>query len=104
MVSRTGAIEGDSSEINWPVGNSSVAKANTPSDDPNLGDESSSSFLSTTSLWAIMICTYVSPRHFVVPDPAPVVVPANAHELFAKLDHSEQAMIADEIAKLETIP
>jgi hypothetical protein len=46
---------------------------------------------------------YVSPRHFVVPDPAPVVVPANAHELFAKLDHSERAMIADEIEKLETI-
>src|SRR5664280_1046734 len=46
---------------------------------------------------------YVSPRHFVVSDPAPVVVPANARELFAKLDHSERAMIADEIAKLETI-
>jgi Domain of unknown function (DUF222) len=30
-------------------------------------------------------------------------VPANARELFAKLDRSEQAMIADEIAKLETI-
>jgi len=39
----------------------------------------------------------------VVSDPSPVVVPANARELFAKLDHSEQAMIADEIAKLETI-
>jgi hypothetical protein len=39
----------------------------------------------------------------VVSDPAPVVVPANARELFAKLDHSEQAMIADEIVKLETI-
>jgi hypothetical protein len=46
---------------------------------------------------------YVSHRHFVVPDPAPVVVPANARELFAKLDHSERAMIADEIEKLETI-
>src|SRR5450759_2599009 len=46
---------------------------------------------------------YVSPRHFVVSDPAPVVVPANAHELFAKLDHSERAMIADEITKVETI-
>jgi hypothetical protein len=46
---------------------------------------------------------YVSHRHFVVSDPAPVVVPANARELFAKLDHSEQAMIADEIEKLETI-
>src|SRR5450759_2008272 len=46
---------------------------------------------------------YVSPRHFVVPDPAPVVVPANSHELFAKLDRSERAMIADEIEKLETI-
>jgi len=46
---------------------------------------------------------YVSPRRFVVIDPSPVVVPANARELFAKLDHSEQAMIADEIAKLETI-
>jgi hypothetical protein len=32
-----------------------------------------------------------------------VVVPANAHELFAKLDRSERAMIADEIEKLETI-
>ena len=46
---------------------------------------------------------YVSHRHFVVPDPAPVVVPANSHELFAKLDHSERAMITDEIEKLETI-
>src|SRR5450759_5238515 len=46
---------------------------------------------------------YVSPRHFVVSDPAPVVVPANAHGLFAKLDRSERAMIADEIAKVETI-
>jgi len=41
--------------------------------------------------------------HFVVSDPAPVVVPANAHELFAKLDRSERAMIADEITKVETI-
>jgi hypothetical protein len=32
-----------------------------------------------------------------------VVVPANARELFAKLDRSERAMIADEIEKLETI-
>ena len=39
----------------------------------------------------------------MVSDPAPVVVPANAQELFAKLDHSERAMIADEIEKLETI-
>src|ERR1035437_7108472 len=46
---------------------------------------------------------YVSPRHFVVSDPAPVVVPGNARELFAKLDRSERAMIADEIEKLETI-
>jgi hypothetical protein len=46
---------------------------------------------------------YVSHRHFVVSDPAPVVVPANARELFAKLDHSERAMITDEIEKLETI-
>ena len=46
---------------------------------------------------------YVSLRHFVVSDPAPVVVPANARELFAKLDRSERAMIADEITKVETI-
>ena len=46
---------------------------------------------------------YVSPSRFVVSDPVPVVVPGNALELFAKLDRSERAMIADEIAKLETI-
>ena len=39
----------------------------------------------------------------MVPDPVPVVVPGNARELFAKLDHSERAMIADEITKVETI-
>ena len=39
----------------------------------------------------------------MVSDPAPVVVPGNARELFAKLDRSERAMIADEIEKLETI-
>ena len=54
-------------------------------------------------MWAIIIRMYVSPRHFVVPDPAPVVVPTNSQELFAKLDHSEQTMIAGEVAKLETI-
>ena len=46
---------------------------------------------------------YVSPKRFVVSDPAPVVVPGNARELLAKLDRSEQAMIAAEIGKLETI-
>ncbi len=46
---------------------------------------------------------YVSPKRFVVLDPVPVVVPGNARELFAKLDHSEQAMIAAEVSKLETI-
>ena len=30
-----------------------------------------------------------------------MVVPANAHELFATLDHSERAMITDEIATLD---
>ncbi len=46
---------------------------------------------------------YVSPRHFKVADPAPVVVPGNARELLAKLDHAEQALVAGEISKLETI-
>jgi hypothetical protein len=46
---------------------------------------------------------YVSPRCFVVGDPAPVVVPGNAGELLAKLDHSEQTIIAGEVVKLETI-
>jgi len=46
---------------------------------------------------------YVSHGRFVVSDPVPVVVPGNARGLFAKLDHSERAMIADEIEKLETI-
>ena len=41
--------------------------------------------------------------HFKVADPAPVVVPSNAGELLAKLDRCEQAMIAAEISKLETI-
>ena len=39
----------------------------------------------------------------MVADPAPVVVPTNSQDLFAKLDHSEQTMIAGEVAKLETI-
>ncbi len=46
---------------------------------------------------------YLSPRHFKVADPAPVVVPGNARELLAKLDHAEQALVAGEISKLETI-
>jgi hypothetical protein len=46
---------------------------------------------------------YVSDKCLVVTDPAPVVVPPSARELFAKLDASERAMIAAEVAKLETI-
>ena len=46
---------------------------------------------------------YVSHRRFVVSDPMPVVVPGDARELFARLDQSEQAIIAGEVANLETI-
>ena len=51
----------------------------------------------------VIVRMYVSPRHFKVADPAPVVVPSNAGELLEKLDRCEQAMIAGEISKLETI-
>jgi hypothetical protein len=46
---------------------------------------------------------YVSSERFAVSDPAPVVVPGNARELLAKLDRSEQALVAAEVSKLETI-
>ena len=46
---------------------------------------------------------YVSDKCLVVPDPAPVVVPANARQLLARLEDSERALVAAEVAKLETI-
>ncbi len=46
---------------------------------------------------------YVSDKCLVVSDPAPVVVPANSKELFAKLDAAERAMVPSDVAKLETI-
>ena len=52
---------------------------------------------------AIIVRMYVSPLRFPVSDPAQVVVPANAKDLLAKLDHSEQAILHAETAKVETI-